>query len=378
MTGLLRIAYKLLVNDRGKFFALLVGITFAVFLMIMMTSAFAGIMRKSSATVTNTGAKVWVMDPSVENVLSSIPMPDYVLDGVRSIPGVKYAVPLFSGTGLAKLASGGYQAVTVIGLDDNSLLGRPEMLQGNIADIYAGDGVIVIRDAEYGKLGRPKLGATFELNDRRAVVVGLGKLPESGLFGLPTIYTTFSRATEYVPSARFTISYVLVEPVSDAAIPSIEEAVRKLGYTARTEREFQETIANFYKYRTGIGTNILLMTAISFLVGLSISGQAFYAFVLENLDRFGALKAIGAKSHQLVYMILFEVGITSFAGYGLGIGLCALLIAIARARLASYASIITFGNLGLAFVMVLVIAAVSSYLGIRRVLRIEPFEVFRA
>jgi putative ABC transport system permease protein len=37
MPGLLRIGYKLLVNDKGKFAALIVGTTFAVFLMIMMT-----------------------------------------------------------------------------------------------------------------------------------------------------------------------------------------------------------------------------------------------------------------------------------------------------------------------------------------------------
>ncbi|MDE2354996.1 MAG: ABC transporter permease, partial [Betaproteobacteria bacterium] len=40
MPGILKIAFKLLVNDRGKFAALLVGILFAVFLMIMMTSMF--------------------------------------------------------------------------------------------------------------------------------------------------------------------------------------------------------------------------------------------------------------------------------------------------------------------------------------------------
>ena len=38
---------------------------------------------------------------------------------------------------------------------------------------------------------------------------------------------------------------------------------------------------------------------------------------------------------------------------------------------------ITFWNLALAFVMVLVIAAISSYVGVRRVLQIEPFDIFR-
>jgi putative ABC transport system permease protein len=63
--GILRIAYKLLINDKGKFAALLIGITFAVFLMVQMTSLFAGILTKSSNTVINIGAKVWVMDPAV-------------------------------------------------------------------------------------------------------------------------------------------------------------------------------------------------------------------------------------------------------------------------------------------------------------------------
>ena len=38
---------------------------------------------------------------------------------------------------------------------------------------------------------------------------------------------------------------------------------------------------------------------------------------------------------------------------------------------------ITYSNLAIAFGMVVMIAAVSSYVAIRRVLRIEPFEIFR-
>ena len=116
MFGILTIAYKLLVNDRAKFAALLVGITFAVFLMIQMTSLFSGVLQRSSATIINIGAKIWVMDPAIQTVANSIPMPDYVLAEVRSIPGVKFAVPLYSGGGLAKLRDGTYQAVNVMGL----------------------------------------------------------------------------------------------------------------------------------------------------------------------------------------------------------------------------------------------------------------------
>lgn len=377
MKGILRIAYKLLVNDKGKFAALLVGITFAVFLITMMTSMFAGILKRSSSTVINIGATIWVMDPAVNSVVNSIPIPDYVLDAARSIEGVSYAVPLYSGGALVKLSSGAYQAVTILGLDDATLFGRPELIEGKIEDIYAENGFIVVKDSEFAKLDNPRLGADFEINDHRAVVVGIAKVTIGGLFGIPTLYTTYNRAIQYLPTTRFTLAYVLVEPKSIDSIPHIKEEIKRLGYEALTKNEFIQKVSTFYKYKTGLGINVMLMTVISFVVGLSISGQTFYTFILENLEKFGALKAIGAKGRELVYMILFQAGFTAMIGYGLGIGLAALVIATAKLRLPSYAAQITYSNLIFAFVMVLVIAAISSYIGIRKVIKIEPFDIFR-
>ena len=376
-SGILWIGFKLLVNDKGKFSALLIGITFAVFLMMQMTSMFAGILNRAFSTVTNIGATVWIMDPAVNTATSAIPMPDYLLDAVRSMDGVSYAVPLFIGGALVKLDSGTYQSVNVVGLDDTSLFGRPELEQGNIQDIYADNAFMVVNDAEFSKLENPKVGTVFELNDHRGVIVGIARVAANGLNGVPTLYTTYSRAIEYIPTTRFTISYVLAQAKSDAAVAGIKQQVAKLGYVALTKDEFNKQITNFYTYKTGIGTNILLMTVISFIVGLSISGQTFYTFILENLEKFGALKAIGAKGRELVYMILFMATFTALTGYGLGVGLVTLMIWIARSRLPNYAAIITFWNLGMALGMVIVIAGISSYVGVRKVLKIEPFDIFR-
>ena len=375
--GILRIGFKLLVNDKAKFSALLMGITFAVFLMMLMTAMFAGILTSAYSTVTNVGAAMWIMDPAVNTPTSAIPLPDYALDAVRSMDGVSYAVPLFMGGALVKLNDGTYQSVNVIGLDDSSLFGRPELEQGNIQDIYAENSFLVVNDAEFSKLENPKIGTSFELNDHRGVVRGIARVAANGLNGVPTLYTTYNRAIEYLPTTRFTISYILVQPKSDAAVAGIKQQVARLGYVARTEGEFNKSITDYYTYKTGIGTNILLMTVISFIVGLSISGQTFYTFILENLEKFGALKAIGAKGRELVYMILFMATFTALTGYGLGIGLVTLMISIARARLPNYAAMITFSNLGLAFGMVLLIAGISSYVGVRKVLKIEPFDIFR-
>jgi len=377
VSGILKIALKLLVNDKSKFIALLVGITFAVFLMIMMMSMFSGILARSSSSVYNVGAKIWVMDPAVNNATSSIPMPDYVLSTARSINGVKYAVPIYFGNALVKLKSGAYQAVSVVGLDDATLYGRPELTEGNIEDIYAENAFFVVKDAEFKKLESPTVGTEFEINDHRGLIVGVAKVASSGLFGIPTLYTTYNRAITYIPSMRFTTSYILIEPKHENDIPYIQQQVKKLGYQALTRDQFVQKISDFYTFQTGLGMNVLMMTAISFIVGLSISGQTFYTFILENLERFGALKAIGAKGHELISMILFQASFTAVLGYGLGVGLASGLIILARLRLPSYAAQVTYFNLTFAFVMVLIMAGVSSYIGVRKVLQIQPFDIFR-
>jgi putative ABC transport system permease protein len=169
----------------------------------------------------------------------------------------------------------------------------------------------------------------------------------------------------------------LVEPKTLADVALIKKQVSAAGYLALTKDEFVQKISDFYKYQTGIGTNMLIMTVISFIIGLSISGQTFYTFVIENIEKFGALKAIGAKGRELIFMILFQATFVSLTGYGMGVGLCSLIIWLARLYLPDYAAIVTFANLGLAFVMVIVIAAISSYVGVRKVLTIEPFDIFR-
>lgn len=377
MNGLLIIALKLLANDRGKFYTLIMGITFAVFLMMQMTCMFAGLMQRTGSDILNINAKMWVMDTSLNSQVENIPMPDFVLDAVRSIKGVNFAVPLFTGVGLLRLSDGRYQSANIRGLDDTTLFGRPPLIEGDILAIYNNDGYIAIDDSEFRKLDGATLGTTFEINDKRGVIVGIGQALVGGLFGTPTLYTTYRRAVSTLPTTRHTLSFILVEPKSNQDIENIKKEVEKLGYRALTQEEFYDKNQKYYLFKTGLGANVMIMTFVSFIVGLSIAGQTFYTFVLENIREFGALKAIGLKRKELVRVILFQSAIVGFLGYGFGVLFSCAVIAFAKLRMPNYAALVTFENLSLTFLMVILIVAFSSYLGIRKVITIDPFDIFR-
>ncbi len=99
--------------------------------------------------------------------------------------------------------------------------------------------------------------------------------------------------------------------------------------------------------------------------------------MLENLEKFGALKAIGATRKELVYIIIFQAVLVGFIGYGIGVLLASAMIGLGHLRIPNFAAMLGYGNMLGALAMVIIIVAFASFLGVRKVLRVEAFEVFR-
>jgi len=131
---------------------------------------------------------IWVMDPKVQFVDDIKPMQDTELYRVRGISGVEWAMPMYKGLLKARLTDGTFQTCNVVGLDDATLIGGPPvMLEGKIDDCAVATAFIVDIDGARDKLGKPSplpggepipltVGDSLDLNDRRAIVVGIAKV----------------------------------------------------------------------------------------------------------------------------------------------------------------------------------------------------------
>jgi putative ABC transport system permease protein len=61
------IALKMLFGDRGKFFGMVVGLTFAALIMTQQPGIFLGLMTRTYASIEDVPiADTWVMDPGVQ------------------------------------------------------------------------------------------------------------------------------------------------------------------------------------------------------------------------------------------------------------------------------------------------------------------------
>ena len=99
------VALKMLTGDRAKFAGIVLGLTFAALLITQQGSIFCGLMLRTAAQITDiSGADLWVMDVNVRYVDDVKPMIEDNLYRVRGVDGVLWAVPLYKGTGQAKVS----------------------------------------------------------------------------------------------------------------------------------------------------------------------------------------------------------------------------------------------------------------------------------
>ncbi|MDI1292564.1 MAG: ABC transporter permease [Methylobacter sp.] len=382
------IAIKMLMGDRGKYLGIVMGLTFASLIMTQQPAIFLGLMSRSYSFISDVGLPdIWVMDEKVQFVDDIKPLQDTELYRVRGVSGVEWAMPMYKGLLKARLADGTFQTCNVVGLDDATLIGGPPvMLEGRLEDLRRSDGVIVDIDGARDKLGKPspmsggkpialKVGDSLELNDRRAIVVGIAKVTRT-FQSQPVVYTTYSRAKNYAPKERKLLSFVLVKAKPGQDLAELTRRIRATtGLAAYTREEFMSLTYEYFMRNTGIPINFGISVLLGFIVGAAIAGQTFYNFTLENLRQFGVLKAMGTSNWTLLRMILLQAVLVGTIGYGLGVGLTALFGYSMRHTILAFKfpwQLLLFSGAGVSLICVF-----AALISILKVIRLEPAIVFK-
>ncbi|MCS7014911.1 MAG: ABC transporter permease [Gemmatales bacterium] len=375
------VAFQMLTGDRAKYFGMLLGISFATLLIAQQSSIFCGLLLTASSQIYDAkDAPIWVMDPGMQFVDDIKPMSENELWRVRGVPGVAWAVRFYKGLGRARFGDGKFQQVMILGLDDAYMVGAPrEMVLGKLEDLRQPDAVIMDeRGYRFLWPGQPyTLGRTFEMNDRRAVLVGVCKASRT-FQTFPILYTRFSQAVRFAPQERKALSFILAAPQPHLTAKEVALRIEeRTKLKALTRDEFADVTIWYYLRRTGIPINFGTTVLLGFFVGTAIAGQTFYLFTVENLRQFGALKAMGVTNLRLVGMLLFQGLFVGIVGYGLGIGMAAGfgILSERSDRLSFYMPWQVMVGTGLA---VLLIILLTSMVSLRRVLVLEPAQVFRA
>lgn len=386
-----RLALKMLFGDTAKYLMLVFGIFFATFLIAQQASVFCGLMRWTTATLKNVPAPIWVVDEKVEQVNETNPLRDTDVARVRSVDSVAWAMPLFSGIQRVRLENGKFKVIQLLGIDPTTLAGAPaKMLEGNLEDLRLPN-TVIIDDLAVKRLSKNpkdestwiKVGDVFEINDMEARVVGICDAMTS-FTGGPYVWTTYERALQYTPASRKMLSAIIAAPKEGFSDDQVAEHIQKAtGMRAYVNHSFNSSQYDFgtstiwwYVRNTGIPVSFGTTVIIGFIVGIAISCQTFYAFVLENIKHLGALKAMGASSSKLCGMLILQALTVGIIGFGIGMAFTALFgfFGLKNEQPPFY---MTWEIPVFSLAIILFICMLAALIGIWRVSRFEPAMVFR-
>lgn len=384
------LALKMLFGDTAKYLMLVAGLFFATFLIVQQASVFCGLMMWTTATLKNVAAPIYVVEERVEQINETNPLRDTDVAQVRSVSAVKWAMPLYSGIQRVRLPNGAFKTVQLVGIDAASLAGAPARItKGSLEDLRLPN-TVVIDELAVERLSLDKkhpvgIGSVFEINDVEARVVGICKAMRS-FTGGPYIWTTYERALQYSPQSRKMLSAVIAAPVegmsADEAAAEIEKQTSLRAYVNRSfdlkdKNDFNTSTVWWYVKNTGIPISFGTTVIIGFIVGIAISCQTFYAFVLDNLKHLGALKAMGMSNFRLSVMLLCQALTVGLIGFGLGL-LATSGFAMGAIEKGQPPFVMPWQIPVVAFCVIQFICMIAALLGIIRLSLYEPAMVFRA
>ncbi|HUR21776.1 MAG TPA: ABC transporter permease [Vicinamibacterales bacterium] len=372
---MLLIAWRNLVADRIRLMVTLVGIAFAVMLMIFEGSLLVGFVAAASNIVDATDADIWVTARGVRAFDLPAPLPDRFRDVVRGVDGVESAGRLVAGFTSWSPPSGQNRTVLLVGADRN-IGGR--LPSPRVANAYAFESVVVDRssaaDLEAGNLPvEVEIGSPRRRAIVRHLATGFGTF-----LGPPYVFTGYDDGVRYLGWSPQQTAFIAVRLRNSSRVASAKRdiAAKLPEVDVWSTREFAWRSSSYWLIQTGAGGALLTAAVLGLMVGLVIVAQNMYAITLQHIEEFATLKALGASNASIAAIVSLQALISGAIGTTIGIATAAPGVRYAAALIPW---IVMPGWLvGLVAAVGIGMCLMACLIAIRPAMSSDPATVFRA
>ncbi len=365
------VAVKNLTAERTRLVLSVVGVGFAVLLVLVMAGIFTGTTRQVTTYIDHSRDAVWVLQPGVSQMFRAVSwLPADIEGQLEALPEVGSADPIL-GQPSDFIHDGEQTAYFVVGYDISTGVGGPwSLAQGR--DISAPGEVVV--DRMLAEKNGVRLGDTVRIVDGNFTVVGLSD--QTAALGNYYAFVSLSDAARLMRAAG-RVSYVLVQPAPGYTPDQAVEAVRTQvpGADALTSVTFSHNSREIII--SMIGRPLKTMIAIAALVGVALIGLTVLAATTEQMADFAVLRAVGVRPAQLIRTVLGQAALIAGLGYLVGAVFAYGAQFLIRDRLGDVTVAVTPAMLAWMALATAVMAALGSLLPLRRVARIDPARAFR-
>ena len=385
---------------RGRFILTCIGLGLLLGGVMSMGGIYRGLFADALAVLEFTQADLWVVQQETNGPFAeSSRIPEDIKYRIKAVPGVAEAAPLSFQTVQIERQGKPFRFF-LIGYDLNSFGGPPGIIAGR--NIRQKHYEMVVAQAM-----KMELGEKLRLGQHEYTVVGItGKVVSSA--GDPAAYLSLADAQEIqfkrdndairndrerigarlaalhslspsqarllgpdiagLTQSTHTVNTVVARLAPGANLGEVQERISRWNHFRPISGQEQEKILTkgmIEKARMQLGLfRIILLVISAVIISLII-----YTSTLDKIKVIATLKLIGSQNRVIIGMILQQSLLMGVIAYAIGYGLILLTHDKFPRRI-----VLEPSDLQALFVIVLVICTVSSFVGIRKALKVEPAE----
>ena len=385
---------------RGRFILTSIGLGLLIGVVISMGGIYRGLFADALAVLDSTRADVWVVQQGTNGPFAeNSRIPEDIKYRIKAVPGVAEAAPLSFQT-IQIERQGKPFRFFLIGYDLSSFGGPPTIIAGR--DIRQKHYEMVV-----AKAMKMEVGDKIRLGVHDYTVVGItDKVVSSG--GDPAAYVSLADAQEIqfkkdndairndreriganlagiqtlspgqakllqqniagITESTHTVNTIVARLSPGGDLQEVQERISRWNHFQPLSAEQQTRILTkgmIEKARMQLGLfRIILLVISAVIISLIV-----YTSTIDKIKVIATLKLIGAQNRVIIAMILQQSLLMGVIAYAIGYAMMLLTYEKFPRRI-----VLEAFDLQALFVIVIAICTISSFVGIRKALRVEPAE----
>ena len=368
-------AIRIAIANRRRLVVTLVGAALAVALIIYQTFLIVGFIASATAMAKGIDADVWVVAHQAQAFDFSAPTRRDHAFTIRGIAGVASAEPVLTGFVNGTRSDGTPVVLAIAGIPierfridagkQDRMSALPESDRFAFVDRTALKDFSVDATPFELEIGGERVALTHTMDGYATFL------------GSPFLATSFTNAQRWlrIPDGSTGIA-VWVSPDSDAetVIGAIRTVYPELSVFSADE--YARRSAIFWLTRTGAGGGLLLSAVLGLGIGLLIISQNLYASVLESMQQYITLRAMGFHARTLALIVMAQSVAIALAAGLIGTVLAYIFSSLTKAFVLGWIAQPIAVPL-LTMVLCAFMGLFSSTSAIRLIHRLEPANALR-
>ena len=371
----MNLAYRDIMHNLGRFLLTCLGLGLLLGVVLAMIGIYRGLVVEALTIARVPAVDLWVVESNTRGPFAEISrIPGDTREAIARIAGVDAAGSVTYQT-VESEHMGNKLRLYVIGYEPTRPGGPPAIIVGRRV---ARSHYEMVADRAAGLV----LGDRVALGRSMFTVVGLTQHQVSS-GGDPAVYVTLQDAQklqfDLAPSAarlklargeggstRDTVNAVVARLHPNSSSEAVASTIKRWKHLAAITQEAQENILTLSLVDRA-RRQIALFTGLLLVVSAVIIALIIYTMTMEKLKQIATLKLIGAPDRTIIGMIVQQAMALGFIGFAIGGALIVNIQDYFPRRV-----VLEPDNVVILGAIVFVVCLLSSVLGVRAALRVDP------